>query len=232
MQRKQPKLYFRGTPRPEVFPFGGTDGEDTRKVINPLKGKTDYGWHLEQNIYDPEGITRTVKAGGGSGNMPKVIVDKCNCNEGGECKVCCIGCGEHKEQCTCGEIHQLNQPKHSNDRVYGTDGVSPTLNTMQGGNRQPFIAAERGRYNEDGSTSQKLEGRKDGVSNTLTSVEKDNRVVEGAKIRRLTPVECERLQSFPDNWTNVEGLSDTQRYKTLGNAVTVNVIKDIMRYMI
>ncbi len=46
-----------------------------------------------------------------------------------------------------------------------------------------------------------------------------------AKIRRLTPTECERLQGFPDGWT--EGLSDTQRYKTLGNAVTVNVIKAI-----
>jgi len=43
------------------------------------------------------------------------------------------------------------------------------------------------------------------------------------KIRRLTPVECERLQGFPDGWA--EGISDTQRYKCLGNAVTVNVIK-------
>lgn len=45
-------------------------------------------------------------------------------------------------------------------------------------------------------------------------------------IRRLTPKECERLQGFPDNWT--EGISDTQRYKTLGNAVTTNVITSIM----
>ena len=50
------------------------------------------------------------------------------------------------------------------------------------------------------------------------------------KIRRLTPVECERLQGFPDGWT--EGVSDTQRYKTLGNAVTVNVIEAIMERMI
>lgn len=47
------------------------------------------------------------------------------------------------------------------------------------------------------------------------------------RIRRLTPTECERLQGFPDGWT--EGVSDTQRYKTLGNAVTVNVIRDIMQ---
>ena len=53
---------------------------------------------------------------------------------------------------------------------------------------------------------------------------------EGTQIRRLTPTECERLQGFPDCWT--EGVSDTQRYKTLGNAVTVNVIRDIMENII
>jgi DNA (cytosine-5)-methyltransferase 1 len=59
------------------------------------------------------------------------------------------------------------------------------------------------------------------------------------QIRRLTPIECERLQGFPDDWTKlgrwdgnggvlVTGISDTQRYKTLGNAMTVNVVADIM----
>ena len=50
-------------------------------------------------------------------------------------------------------------------------------------------------------------------------------VVKGMKIRRLTPTECERLQGFPDGWT--EGISDSQRYKCLGNAVTTNVITAI-----
>ncbi len=52
----------------------------------------------------------------------------------------------------------------------------------------------------------------------------DSYEIEG-RIRRLTPVECERLQGFPDNWT--QGVSDTQRYKQMGNAVTVNVIEAI-----
>jgi site-specific DNA-cytosine methylase len=47
------------------------------------------------------------------------------------------------------------------------------------------------------------------------------------RVRRLTPVECERLQAFPDRWT--EGISDTQRYKCLGNAVTVSVVEYILR---
>jgi len=48
-------------------------------------------------------------------------------------------------------------------------------------------------------------------------------VIQNLRIRRLTPTECERLQGFPDNWT--EGISDTQRYTCIGNAVTVNVIQ-------
>ena len=50
-----------------------------------------------------------------------------------------------------------------------------------------------------------------------------------SQIRRLTPLECERLQGYPDGWT--EGISDTQRYKCLGNAVTVNVIEAIVYRM-
>ena len=53
----------------------------------------------------------------------------------------------------------------------------------------------------------------------------DNNHVGG--VRRLTPTECERLQGFPDSWT--ADVSDTQRYKTLGNAVTVNVIRAIIK---
>ena len=49
--------------------------------------------------------------------------------------------------------------------------------------------------------------------------------MEGSNIRRLTPKEAERLQGFPDGWT--EGQSDTQRYKQLGNAVSVPVVKAI-----
>lgn len=74
--------------------------------------------------------------------------------------------------------------------------------------------------------------RKDGIVGTLTTntgneaPRNGQKIIEGASVRRLTPVECERLQGFPDNWT--AGVSDTQRYKCLGNAVTVNVIAAVM----
>ena len=55
-------------------------------------------------------------------------------------------------------------------------------------------------------------------------------LIRQENIRRLTPIECERLQGFPNNWT--EGVSDTQRYRCLGNAVTVNVIEAIIEKLL
>ena len=72
--------------------------------------------------------------------------------------------------------------------------------------------------------------RADEIGNTVTATQtKEHLLSNGARIRRLTPVECERLQGFPDNWT--AGVSDTQRYKQMGNAVTVNVIEAVVRRM-
>lgn len=156
--------HFRGTPRPEVFPFG-----ESGEVNNGKNAQRDDVAHTVQNSDKHRGSY----------------------------------------------IKQINQPKHSNDRVYGTDGVSPTLNTMQGGRRQPFIRTEN--MNGDGFENEYSGTVRAGASRNYQLVN---------NIRRLTPLECERLQGFPDGWT--EGVSDTQRYKTLGNAVTVNVVRDVM----
>ena len=48
-------------------------------------------------------------------------------------------------------------------------------------------------------------------------------------IRRLTPLECERLQGFPDFWTDLPGASDSSRYKALGNSVAIPCVEYIMR---
>ena len=129
-------------------------------------------------------------------------------------------------------------------RVYSPEGKSPTLNTMGGGNREPKIVsggAFRGRaYDQDGKrkdrngksvanqTKQMLELRKDNKSNAITTVGKDSVVVnEELTWRKLTPLECERLQTVPDNYT--ASVSNTQRYKMLGNGWTVEVIAHILK---
>jgi len=78
-------------------------------------------------------------------------------------------------------------------RVYSPEGKSPTINTMNGGNREPKVA------------------------------------IDDIYWRKLTPLECERLQTVPDNYT--EGVSNTQRYKMLGNSFTVDVISHILKNM-
>jgi site-specific DNA-cytosine methylase len=81
-----------------------------------------------------------------------------------------------------------------------------------------------------GKTKQTLEVREDNKTNAITTVGKDSVVVEeNLTWRKLTPLECERLQTVPDNYTN--HVSNTQRYKMLGNGWTVEVIKHIFKNM-
>ncbi len=94
------------------------------------------------------------------------------------------------------EISQLNHPRHSNDRIYDPEGLSPTLNTAQGGNRQPKII-----------TSTITTENAHGFGKNVTANQVYDIAVLTGKIRRLTPKECERLQGFPDDWT-AGGLSD------------------------
>lgn len=62
-------------------------------------------------------------------------------------------------------------------------------------------------------------------SMTISSWPANNLLLNNGFVRKLTPIECERLQTIPDNYTNY--VSDTQRYKTLGNCWTVDVISHI-----
>lgn len=96
-----------------------------------------------------------------------------------------------------------------------------------------FGAAQRGRYNEDGTTSQLLEINGTYKANTITTVQKDSLCGEviDDKIywRKLTALECERLQTVPDNYT--AHVSNSQRYRMLGNGWTVDVIAHIMGFI-
>jgi site-specific DNA-cytosine methylase len=74
---------------------------------------------------------------------------------------------------------------------------------------------------------QMIEVRDDDKTNCLTTVTKDSILVENMSWRKLTPLECERLQTVPDNFT--EGVSNTQRYKMLGNGWTCDVIAHILK---
>lgn len=90
--------------------------------------------------------------------------------------------------------------------------------------------AQRGRYNEDGSISQKIEFRKDNLSNTITTVQKDYYIFDGVKFkfRKLTPIECFRLQGF-NNIKIPEKISNNQLYKQAGNAMSLNILIELIK---
>ena len=163
------------------------------------------------------------------------------------------------ETITEGDSLNYSNPNSKTRRGRVGKGVAQTLDTgceqavigaMRG--RNPDNPSDR---SKGAPLKQTLEVNSEGVSNALTRVQKDNYVLGYSRykkdvantihsssgtgnntdqfvnsIRRLTPIECERLQGFPDNWTKYgsEGLiSDTQRYKMCGNAVTVDVVKAV-----
>jgi DNA (cytosine-5)-methyltransferase 3A len=68
----------------------------------------------------------------------------------------------------------------------------------------------------------------DGITPALCA-NKSDLIINTSRIRRLTPTECERLQTVKDGYT--DGVSDTQRYRMLGNGWTVEVIAHIFNYL-
>jgi|SRR5699024_8510308 len=134
------------------------------------------------------------------------------------------------------------------DRVHSVNKVSPTLNTMQGGDRQPKIAvreatkqgyaiAEQGdSVNYTYPTSKTRRGRVGKqVAQTLQAGEVNQGVVmNDIRIRKLSPLECWRLQGFTDEQfykAKDSGVSNSQLYKQSGNSVTVNVVDAIVKQL-
>jgi len=146
-----------------------------------------------------------------------------------------------KKQRTMVVGHIGNTNSQAN-RVYDTEGKSVCLSANGGGGGAKTglykIGRDVGRrLNEEGKRqdnntnipiTRRIEVRNDDKTNTLTSVQKDN-IVVGEKIRKLTPIECERLQGLPDNYT--EGIANTNRYKVLGNAFNVDVVAHILSHI-
>ena len=234
---------------------GGLFGDLVCKIEQPkdkgillkdiLESEVDEKYYISSKMFDR--INRTNNA------------EKCyNVND----KSLCLAAGYYKQ----GRDNQLitvhnTMPRSSTTGKGGTgplsrnDGKTYCLDT--GNTNAIEIVASRGRGENN---EQQLEARKDGKTNSLTSVQKDNLVSimlgrsqswgapesglgkhytltknephgikQNSRIRRLTPLECERLQTVADNYTN--HVSDSQRYKMLGNGWTVDIIAHIFNYI-
>jgi len=146
-----------------------------------------------------------------------------------------------------GEPHQrpakiasaLQHPGHSGGNYRGMNMIAQPLK-IKVANKKGYQEAEDGDairlYQPNSETQRGRVGK--GVAHTLETTGQQG-VVNQYRIRRLTPIECERLQGFPDNHTEygiydgeVKKMSNTQRYKQCGNAVTVDVVKAVAQQLI
>lgn len=234
--------HLRGTPRPQVFPITRADrqaGQANEIKVGTLRTHKDGNGFREM----VSGLAPTIPArarNDGSG-QPVVYVPEAT--------------KKGYAEATVGDSINLAQPKSTTRRGRVGKGIANTIDTgMHQYTVQPVITPDRinksqngRRFKDDGEPAFSVTATdRHGVLISKTVRAGGRNSPHGSKqnwdsyevngiIRRLTPMECERLQAFPDNWTKygidtndkIIEISDTQRYKMCGNAVTTNVIQAV-----
>nr|DAY14952.1 MAG TPA: Cytosine specific methyltransferase [Caudoviricetes sp.] len=219
--------HLRGERGRKVFPIGGKDEKSSAErlginILGNTKNPNGTAQGTRDTVQDPEGIVGTLTATDYKGPKQVAIPNEI-------------------------KKYGVLQPNFNQSGVvFETDGISPTIRTMQGGGLEPKIrvreATKQGyaeasvgdSVNLSHPNSKTRRGRVgEGIANTLVTGDNQGVVTPNFRIRKLTPRECWRLQGFPD-WAfdkAQEVNSNSQLYKQAGNSVTVNVIKEIARYL-
>ena len=207
LPQNRERIYFVGhlreEPRPQVFPIG-ENAASTTLINRGLLQVGCLGKDSESTrIYDTNGIARTIKNGGGMGSKTGLYViedfypDRTRI---------------YKDEC----------PALRGDRS-GLKITNAKALTEARTEEAKKIRSESMKNGRDFSPRRGKEVKVREDNNMNAIIAGIPHLVN--RIRRLTPMECERLQGFPDSWT--EDVSDTQRYKLMGNAITVNLAEMI-----
>lgn len=209
--------HLRGGSGREVFPIRESNIETNDGLKIKIVGNTNNAGHGQKSaVYSADGI------------------------------MSCLTATDYKQPKQIVVLNKENGMPRETNRVYSSEGLSPTLNTMQGEGREPKIAikikeatkqgyaiAEQGdSINFSVPNSKTRRGRVGKqVAQTLDTSCNQATITKDMRIRKLTPRECWRLQGFPD-WAfdkAQEVNSNSQLYKQAGNSVTVPVIYEIAR---
>ena len=143
-------------------------------------------------------------------------------------------------------VKKIVDTGHEGTNIFSTDGIAPTQKALGGGQGAKTGLYAVGSFGKKDGFVEKEESPT--ISSTYYKGVQHNQgepavaipnSKEGMRIRRLTPVECERLMGLPDGWTSkgiIDGkevdISDTQRYKMCGNGVVVNCVDYIYNLII
>ncbi len=225
--------YLRGTPRQQIFPFG-----EIGQGNNAIHQKTSQGKKISPTI--------DTKVGDSSHRSPYVLhwknsVDKW-VNEKLEKSPALKTQSDYTRQplIVSSVAYRTRNYKGLSGRIeVRKDKIANQLTTVQ---KDSMVMLRELTKNE--SEQNRLYDSKNGIAKTIKSSgngsgSQTGNYLVNKKIRRLTPMECERLQGFPDNWTRLgicDGekieISESQRFKMLGNAVSVPVVTAIGKRMI
>ncbi len=220
--------YLGKFPGRKIFPITENDSEDiilptiTTRITADSNGsyvrkkqapKQIIGGSQGNRVYDPSGISTTIasQAGGlgaktGLYAIPVLTPNRINKRQNGRRFK---ENGEPSFTLTGQDVHGVMVPE-ATKKGYAIAHEGDSINLSV-----PNSKTRRGRVGQ-------------GIAQTIDTGMQQH-TLQGCRIRRLTPRECERLQGFPDDWT--AGASDTQRYKMCGNAVTVNVVEVVVKKM-
>ena len=212
-----------------VFPIGGSNGEDNGKRIKVVG---DRGTGGQQGIiYSDEGIAPCINAH--SSNDPVKIKETLKIKSATK---------QGYEEIEIGDIRYDEggfRPRKNGiaPALVGSNSKSGTPNCsilkIKSATKKGYeVAGEGDSINFSNPDSKTRRGRVGkGKAQTLDTGANQAVIEPNYRIRRLTPIECERLQGFPDNHTaygiydgEVKKVSNTQRYKQCGNAVTVDIV--------
>ena len=184
------------------------------------------GHDIIKRVYSPEGKSPTLTTMGGGHREPKVSVQSYREVRTEEAKQI-----RKMTRQKTGKDHTPYRSKRLEPRTDGKVGtVTPSLNndhkisiqqvnpSREAAGKQPYI--QNRVFSEEGKSH----------ALTASFASRTNVETNDLHWRKLTPLECERLQTVPDNYT--ESVSNTQRYKMLGNGWTVDVIAHILKSLI
>ena len=222
------------------------------EVINPLQGISGKSWQFEQNVYSENSILRSLKAGGGSGNIPKII-EHFEFPPKQELKLKLKDMLEDEvdekyylsEKMTSFFIYNEEKQKENGNgfRFNVTDGnvVAKTITTRAGSRMDDNFIGDKEEYKNaylrNFGSKGKLQDKE--YCDTLTAsmgtgggnvpIYKNE-----LRIRKLTPKECWRLMGFDDeDFEKASKVnSNTQLYKQAGNSIVVNVLEAIFKELI
>ena len=198
------------------------------EVINPCKGLSEYGWHFEQNVYDSDGLVRSIKSGEGSGNIPKTIEVKkvdvtIDAVIGSMQENAMVGNGDYSPSLTeamgmgGGQIPMVVEKSsvvvqkcgdRDKEGCYSVHDYSNTIPANPMSDRGQLLLEQtycrmQGRNPENPSDrtpgidlEQRLEPNTTGCSNTLTTVQKDNLILEEQVVAYDEQNQTVRLDTF------------------------------------